>query len=78
MQYKLRQPNDRDIATRHILIPDKRKKKKYKWELSDHMNPYSHTSIPQTRRAHHGNNSRSKQGCIDLYLSLASKRIPKI
>ena len=36
--------------------------------------PQSHTSIPQTRRAHHGNNSRSKQGCIDLYLSLASKR----
>ena len=39
MQYKLRQPNDRDIATRHILIPDKRKKKKYKWESSDRMNP---------------------------------------
>ena len=76
MQYKLRQPNDRDIATHHILIPDKRKKRKINGSqvIVWTHNPYSYSFYlkgwgigkklwgPIMEM-----NSSFKQDCINLY-----------
>jgi len=81
MQYKLRQPNDRDIATRHILIPDKRKKRNINGSqvIVWTHNPHSHSLYLKAWGVEKKKlwgpimemNSSNKQGCINLYYSSA-------